>query len=102
MAGWVFGTAAFVVLFLVVVAVAHHTLTKSGNASSGMGDALGNFIDVFDPARARADRDLKSHQNQGPVIPSPDDDDVPIRVIDAGGRRIVRIRRPPPQPPRDV
>ncbi len=88
--------AAFVLVFTLVVLAAHRTLTRSGNATSGMSDALGNFIDVFDPARARADRDLKSRQNQGPLIPSPDDDDRPMKVIYSGGQRIVRIRRPPP------
>ena len=38
-------------------------------------DALGSFIDVFDPARARADRDLESHKNTGEVLPSPDEDE---------------------------
>ena len=104
MAHWVWATAAFaavfVLLFVLVVMSAHRTLTRSGNATSGMSDALGSFIDVFDPARARAERDLKSKQNQGPIIPSPDDEDRPIKVIDSGGRRVVEIRRPAPtQPP---
>lgn len=80
-------------LLLVLVVVAGHRILRSGGpASSGMADGLGSFIDVFDPARARADRDLKSHQNQGAVIPNPEDDEPPV-VVDLV-RRVVRIRRP--------
>jgi hypothetical protein len=99
MVGWVLGTAAFVVLFLVVVAVANHGLRNPGQQSAGVGDAFGNFIDVFDPAQARAQQDLKSHENQGEIIPSPDDDERPMRIIDRRGQRIVMIRRPAVEPP---
>ena len=68
------------------------TERRSG-ASSATGGALGNFIDVFDPARARADRDLMSRRHQGEAAPAPDDDEQPFWVIDGPGRR-VRIRRP--------
>ena len=54
--------------------------------------ALGNFIDVFDPARARADRDLDSKEHQGEVLPSPDDDDLPVRVDLESGRAPVKRR----------
>lgn len=80
-------------LLLVLVVVAGNRVLRSDNpVSSGMADGLGNFIDVFDPARARADRDLKSHDNQGAVTPNPDDDDRPVRVdLDRG---VARVRRP--------
>lgn len=80
-------------LLLVLVVVAGNRVLRSDNpVSSGMADGLGNFIDVFDPARARADRDLKSHDNQGVVTPNPDDDDRPVRVdLDSG---IATVRRP--------
>ncbi len=99
MVGWILGLAAFVVLFLVVVAVADHGLRNPGQQSAGMGDAFGNFIDVFDPAQARAQRDLKSQENQGEIIPSPDDDESAMRIIDKDGQRIVKIRRPGVTPP---
>jgi hypothetical protein len=67
-------------------------LTAPGPRSSGAADALGNFIDVFDPARARADRDLESHKNMGEVLPSPDDDH-PVWKVDLHRNR-VRIPRP--------
>jgi hypothetical protein len=69
--------------------------------SSGVADAFGNFIDVFDPARARADRDLKEHHNAGPVTRTPDDeDDDQVTLIPGpdGLPRTARIRRQ--QPPR--
>lgn len=93
MVGWVFGVAGFLVATLVVIVVSHRTLTSAGRQSSGMADAFGNFIDVFDPGQARAERDLKSQEHQGAIIPSLDDDDRPMRIIESAGRRIVRIRR---------
>lgn len=78
-------------LLLVLVVLAGHRVLRSGGAtSSGMADGLGSFIDVFDPARARADQDLKSHQNQGTVIPNPEDDEPPV-VVDLV-RKVARIR----------
>ena len=56
--------------------------------------ALGNFIDVFDPARARADRDLDSREHQGEIIPSPDDDDRPVRVDLTPAGRTAPLPRP--------
>ena len=53
---------------------------RRNGASSASGGALGNFIDVFDPARARADRDLDSKEHQGEILPAPDDHDLPVTV----------------------
>jgi len=85
---WVVGGLG--VLGLVIWA-GNKTLWADRSHTSGMSDALGNFIDVFDPARARADRDLKDWEHAGPVIPSPDDDDLPV-VVDLKSNR-ARIRR---------
>jgi hypothetical protein len=86
----VFGLVGVLVLGLVVVAAAHRLL-RPGRRTSGMADSLGNSIDVFDPARARADRDLKSHDNQGAVIANPDGDDKPVEVdLVKGTARITR------------
>ncbi len=74
MTAWVFAAALLLVGVLVVWA-GHRMLRNGGAASSGASDAFGNFIDVFDPARARADRDLESQKHMGEVLPSPDDDD---------------------------
>ena len=97
MTGIVFGFAGLVVLGLVVWA-GHRMLTeRRSGVSSGAGGALGNFIDVFDPGQARADRYLKQKQNQGQVVPSPDDEDPPM-TIDAAPMRVT-IRKPPSGPP---
>ena len=73
------------VLVLGLVAWAGHRMLNSDQrGSSGMTDALGSFIDVFDPARAKADRDLQSQKHQGTVIPSPDGDPPMTIDLDAG------------------
>jgi hypothetical protein len=76
----------------------HRTLLKADGSGAGIADAFGNFIDVFEPARARASRDLKDHENVGPVAPSPDDDDddslLRIERSPDGSPTSVRIRRP--------
>lgn len=86
----VFGLVGVLVLGLIVVAMGQRML-RPGRRTGGMADSLGNFIDVFDPARARADRDLQSQDNQGAVIPSPDGEDKPVEVDLAKGT--ARIRR---------
>lgn len=86
----VFTIAGLLVLVL-VIAAGHRILRSDSGIGGGVADGLGSFIDVFDPARARADRDLKSHNNQGAVIPNPDDDDRPVEVDLVKGT--ARIRR---------
>ncbi len=96
-AGLVFGTAFVVVGGLVLAVIGHRGLRKGGNASSGMADGFGSFIDVFEPGQARATREIKRHHDAGPVAPVPDDeDDKPVRIIrnPDGSPRSVRIRRP--------
>jgi hypothetical protein len=88
----VFGVAGLLVLGLVAWAGHRMLVNPSGGGGAAVG-ALGNFIDVFDPARARADRDLDSREHQGEIIPSPDDDDALVRVDLSSGR--ARVRRPP-------
>jgi hypothetical protein len=63
----------------------------------GIGDAFGNFIDVFDPGQSRAQRDLEHEEHKGPVTPSPDDDDDPVRLVNGpdGRPRAVRVKRHP-------
>jgi hypothetical protein len=62
----------------------------------GVGDAFGNFIDVFDPGQSRAQRDLEHEAHKGPVTPSPDDDDGPVTLVNGpdGTPRAARVRRP--------
>ena len=69
------------VLVLALVIAAGTKMLRSGSGKgSGMHHALGSFIDVFDPARSRAEEDLKSQKHRGPVTPSPDDEDLPVTV----------------------
>ena len=92
MTGILLGAAGVLVLALVVVWAGHRMVTGPRDGTAGAADALGNFIDVFDPARARADRDLQSKEHQGDVLPSPDDADLPVRVdLDSG---TAHIRKP--------
>lgn len=88
----VFAIAGLVVLALVVLA-GHRILRSDNGVGGGFADGLGSFIDVFDPARARADRDLKSHDNQGAVIPNPDEDDRPVEVDLVKGTARIRKGR---------
>jgi len=92
----VFGAAGVLVLLLVVWA-GHRMLRNPTGASGGITDGMGSFIDVFDPARARADEDLKSKENQGEIMPLPEDDDHPIQIDHLTMR--ARIRRPVAQKP---
>ena len=91
---WVFAGAA-VVLAALVIWAGHRMLTAPGPRGGGASDALGSFIEVFDPARANAERDLQSHRNMGEVLPSPDDGDHPNWRLDLQ-RNKVRIPRPRP------
>ncbi len=76
------------------------SLDKPGGRDGlgSIGDAFGNLIDVFEPAQARAARDLKAEEHKGPVTPSPDDDDErPVRLVlgPDGKPNAVRIKRGP-------
>jgi hypothetical protein len=95
----VMGGAAVGMVLLTAAAVIRlqRSLDRSGGRQGlgSFGDAFGNFIDVFDPGQARAQRDLKHEEHKGPVTPSPDDDD-PVRLVHGpdGRPRAVRIKRP--------
>lgn len=102
-AGGVLGALVVAAVGLLVVAVVawagHRMLTSPGTRSTGMRDALGNFIDVFDPAQSRADRDLQSDKNRGTVAPSPDGDE-PVGVVVDLTRNLARVPRHPAIPSR--
>jgi hypothetical protein len=95
-AGLVMGTAFVLVGGLLLAVIGHRGLRQGGAGSSGMADAFGNFIDVFDPGQARAAREIKRHHDAGPVSRTPDDeDDDPVTLIrnPDGSPRAVRVRR---------
>ena len=87
----VFGVAVVAVLGLMIAAGTRVLRWSRRGVSSGIGDGLGSFIDVFDPGNARAARELKEQDNIGHVVPSPDGDDPPHGVDLKSGR--VTIRR---------
>jgi len=85
----VFGAATLLVLGLVLWARHRMVSERRSGTTTATAGALGNFIDVFDPARARAERDLDSREHQGEALPSPDDADLPVRVdLESGTARI--------------
>ena len=91
---WLVVGIALALATALVLVSGHRMLTGDAPRSSSLSDGLGGFIDVFDPARARADRDLESHKNRGEVLPSPDDQDRPVWKVDLQ-RNSVRIPRSP-------
>lgn len=90
--------AAVVVVALAALLVAwagHRMLTTDGpRGGGGTSGALGGFIDVFDPSRARADEDLESHKKMGALFPTPDEADHPVWKVDLH-HNSVRIPRQP-------
>jgi hypothetical protein len=88
---------AMVLVTAYVIVRFQRSLDRPGGRDGlgGIGDAFGNFIDVFDPAQAKAQRDLEAEEHKGPVAPTPDDEDDPVRLVSGpdGTPRAVRIRR---------
>jgi hypothetical protein len=86
-----------VVLTVLAVWLTQRDLRKNGYAAAtSLGDGFGNLIDVFDPAQARASRDVREQRNVGPVTPTPDldrDDPVVIERGPDGMPARARIRR---------
>jgi hypothetical protein len=98
-AGVFLGVGAMVMLTWLGVWLHQRGLGKDGarRTSTSLGDGFGNLIDVFDPAQARASRDLKDQQHQGPVTPTPDrdpDDPIQMELGPGGVPHRVRIRKP--------
>lgn len=86
------GTALALVVF-------QRSLDKQGGrrGHGGIHDAMGNLVDVFEPARARADRELRRHHDAGPLsrIPDDEDDDPMVLLTHPDGTpRAARVRRP--------
>ena len=99
MEGLAFAVAGVVVLGLLAWAGHRMLVGERPPGTGGASDALGSFIDVFDPARARADRDLQSKAHQGEVVPSPDDEDLPVVIDPVRMRAMVRRPAAPSVPP---
>jgi hypothetical protein len=96
------GTVVGGVVILPVTAVAIVRYQRSLDRPGGreglgqVGDMFGGVIDVFNPAAGRARDALKELEHAGPVTPTPDDNDDPVRLVlgPDGQPRAVRIRRP--------
>lgn len=77
---------------LLTVVVVGHRMIGSESATSTFTDGMGSFMNVFDPSRERADEDLRSKKSEGEVLPSPDDEDLPVTVdLERGVARIKRL-----------
>ena len=97
MTSWLIGIGAVVIGLPVLVWLSHRMLRTShaeGTGGSGGSDAFGAIVDVFEPARARADADLESHHTMRQQLPTPGDDPGPPQIIDGTS---IRIRRPGPR-----
>lgn len=83
--------AGIAVAGLVVFVGTRMVRSSEGGARGGFADGLGMALDVFDPAHGRARQELEDQKHQGAIIPSPGEDDAPMRVDLTSGR--VTIRR---------
>jgi hypothetical protein len=98
----VLGTVVGGMLILALTAIAviayQRSLDKPGGRDGlgTMSDAFGGLIDVFHPAHAEAREELRRLEHQGPVTPTPEADDDPLRLEfhPDGTPRAVRIRGP--------
>jgi hypothetical protein len=98
----VLGTLVEAVLILgatTVAVIAYQRGLEKPGARAGlgsMGDAFGGLIDVFHPAHAEAREELRRLEHKGPVTPTPDGGDDPLRLEfhPDGTPRAVRIRGP--------
>ena len=85
-------------LTAVAVIVYQRSLDRPGGREGlgTMGDAFGGLIDVFHPAHAEARDELRQLEHKGPVTPTPEAGDDPLRLEfhPDGTPRAVRIRGP--------
>ncbi|CAN5338641.1 hypothetical protein BH09ACT12_BH09ACT12_09250 [soil metagenome] len=94
MTQWLIVIGTIVIGLPVLVWISHRMLTTShsdGTGGSGGSDAFGAIGDFFEPARARADADLESHNTMRQQLPAPGDDPGPPQIVDGTS---IRIRRP--------
>ncbi|SDC65862.1 hypothetical protein [Nocardioides lianchengensis] len=90
---WVLLAVTGGVLALGLVVWASHRMLMAGGDGSTGGDPFGVFVEVFEPARDRANRDLDSREHQAEAVLSPGADDRPVRVDLTTGRATVRRPR---------
>ena len=91
---------ALLILGLTALAVVAHqrSLDRPGGREGlgTMSDAFGSLVDVFHPAQAEAREELRRLEHRGPVTPTPEGADDPLRLEfhPDGTPRAVRIRGP--------
>ncbi|WGL52796.1 hypothetical protein P5P86_03000 [Nocardioides sp. BP30] len=83
---------AGLIAFGLIVRAGTRMVQHPDGSGGGVAHALGPLVEIFDPARARADQELESRRHQGSVSPTPEGDEPPVRVDLKRGT--VRIRRP--------
>ena len=92
--------ATGVLVLCLVIWVGHSMVRNPAPNGGGIADGLGTFNEVFDPARARADEDLKSKDNQREIVPMPEDEgDQPFRIDHLTMRAHIKRPAPSPAPP---
>ncbi len=90
----VLSVAGGLLLAVLALWLGHRSLA-SGGASGGVGNALSAGFEAFDPGRARAQEDLDSKDHEGEALPTPNPEDVPVRVDLKTGKAHIR-KVPPP------
>jgi hypothetical protein len=89
---------AILVVTGVVIYLYQRSLDKPGGREGlgQVGDMFGGMIEVFNPGEARARDALKEIEHSGPIAPTPDESEDPIRLVKNpdGTPRAIRIRRP--------
>ena len=96
------GAGAVMVLLTVLGIVAYQrSLDRPGGRDGlgSVGDAFSGLAGILDPQAGRARDFLKDEQAAGPVLPSPEDGDDPVRLVTRsdGTPYAVRVRRPDPR-----
>lgn len=83
---------AALALFGLVVWAGTRMVAHPDPSAGSVGDAFGAGLAIFDPGKARADDDLASRRHQSEIVPTPDEEDLPVWKVDLR-RNQVRIPR---------
>ena len=95
--------AAMVLLTVLGIVSYQRSLDRPGGRDGlgAVGDVFGQLAGILDPQAGRARDFLKEQEAAGPVVPSPEDGDDPVRLVTRpdGTPYAVRVRRPGPRRP---
>lgn len=84
---------AVVVALGLVLWAGNRMLRDNDGPSAGGGNAFGGF-EVFDPGQARGREELDSKRHEAQQLPTPGDDDHPVRVDLSAGT--FQVKKPKP------